>query len=323
MEEKSRGRSVAQISMSTIQAIAFRRNQLRRVREAFPEIERPSGLVVERLYCGTYLTALEMPGCSISILRLDDAMLAALDAPTTSRAWGSDGRLPATRTLVTAPDVQEVVPDPTQGPQAAVIADTIGAVVRALIAAAPELGDLDSRSGDGDLGVSMVRGAEAVQGLSATAFGTPSATFRAMADRIRKAMAGSSGPFYAAGLMSAARALDGKADPTAADWLHAFVVAVEAIEALGGARPGDRTMVDALRPAAEAWGRALDSGLSGEDAFITAVEAARNGAETTADMHPRLGRASYLGERALGNPDAGAHAVAVWLGAIGESRQKP
>lgn len=278
---------------------------------------RARGLSVERLYCGTYLSALEMPGCSISLMRLDDPLLSALDAATASRAWVSDGRLPAGRMPVTPPAAApEIAAEPQQGPYAAVIADTAGAVARALTAAAPELGDLDSRSGDGDLGISMLRGSEAVQRLPAATFGTPSAAFRAMADGLRKAMAGSSGPFYAAGLMSAARALEGNADPAAGDWLRAFAAGVEAVESLGGARTGDRTMVDALRPAAEAWRDGLAAGLTGPDAFARAVAAAREGARATADMHPRLGRASYLGQRALGSPDPGAQAVAVWLEAI-------
>lgn len=278
---------------------------------------RACGLVVERLYCGNYLTALEMAGCSISVMRLDDALLTALDAPTTSRAWGSDGRLPARQLRVDAPAVDEVIPDPTQGPQAEVMAAVTHAVTEALRAAATELGELDARSGDGDLGVSMLRGAEAIQSLPVAIFGTPSGALRAMADALRKAVAGSSGPFYAAALMSAARALEGNVDPAAKDWQQAFAAGVDAIEALGGARPGDRTMVDALRPAAQTWDEGLGSGLGGTNAFALAVEAARKGAAATADMHPRLGRASYLGERALGNPDAGAHAVVVWLGAIG------
>jgi DAK2 domain len=73
--------------------------------------------------------------------------------------------------------------------------------------------------------------------------------------------------------------------------------AVEAVAELGGAKPGDRTMLDALCPAADSFAAALGAGKSGVEAWKDAVAAARRGAEATASMHPRLGRASYLGAR--------------------------
>lgn len=75
-------------------------------------------------------------------------------------------------------------------------------------------------------------------------------------------------------------------------------------------------MVDALRPAADALKAGLDSGKPLEEAWRTAVEAAIVGADATKTMRPRLGRASYLGERAVGYPDGGAVAAATWLKAL-------
>jgi dihydroxyacetone kinase len=152
--------------------------------------------------------------------------------------------------------------------------------------------------------------------LPENGFNTPATLCLTMADGLRRAIAGSSGPFYAVGLARAAKLLDGKAEATGADWLAAFTAAIDAVEELGGARTGDRTMIDALRPAAAAWATALSSGRSPREAFQQAVDAARNGAAATADMFPALGRASYLGERATGVPDGGARAVAIWLEAI-------
>ncbi|WP_313608169.1 DAK2 domain-containing protein, partial [Rhizobium sp.] len=123
-------------------------------------------------------------------------------------------------------------------------------VVKALIAAEQQLTDLDSVTGDGDLGTSMKRGAEAVLALPAQAFADVSSGLSAMGDAMRKAIGGSSGPFYATGLMRAARHLAGSDAPTAKELAEAFVAAVEAVSELGGAKPGDRTMVDALHPAA-------------------------------------------------------------------------
>ncbi len=276
---------------------------------------RSKGLVVERLYTGVYLSALEMPGCSISVLAIDDDLLAALDAPTQARAWTSDGRIAGERRVLSQ-SREAMAYEGEPGPQAERIRRIAGAVAHALIVAEGPLADLDGRAGDGDLGASMVRGAEAILTLPQTAFATPALACKAMADSLRRAIAGSSGPFYAVALTRAAKVLEGKVSASPEDWLEAFTGAVEAIEALGGAQSGDRTMVDALRPAAAAWSQGLASGLPPAEAFAGGVQAAREGADATAAMLPRLGRASYLGERALGVPDAGATAVAMWLEAI-------
>jgi dihydroxyacetone kinase len=137
----------------------------------------------------------------------------------------------------------------------------------------------------------------------------------AMANAMRKAIGGSSGPFYATGLMRGSRHLAGFDQPTAKQLAEAFVAAVEAVSALGGAKPGDRTMIDALYPAATTFRDKLADGVPVEDAWHAAVKAGSDGAEATRAMTPRLGRASYLGDRAVGHPDGGAVAVGIWLDA--------
>jgi len=277
---------------------------------------RARGLVVERLYTGVYLSALDMPGCSLSVLPVDDGLLTALDAPTDARAWTSDGRIAAGRRIVASPRTTAQLVDGLPGPQTETLRAVAAAVATALVNAEGELADLDTKAGDGDLGASMVRGAEAIRALPDNAFNTPATACLAMADGLRRAIAGSSGPFYAVGLARAAKLLDGKPAPTAAEWLAGFAAAIDAVEELGGARTGDRTMIDALRPAAEAWAAALATGATPIDAFQQGVVAARIGAAATANMFPALGRASYLGERAKGVPDGGARAVTIWLEAI-------
>lgn len=277
---------------------------------------RAKGLVVERLYSGVYLSALDMPGCSISILPVDDVILAALDAPTTARAWSSDGRVASERRVVAAASTSAATQHHDRGPQADAIRRTALAIAARLVASEEHLADLDSKAGDGDLGASMVRGAEAIRALPAEAFNTPASACAAIADGLRRAIAGSSGPFYAVGLVRAAAALGGKPAANGRDWCEAFNAAVDAVEQLGGARKGNRTMVDALRPAAEAWRAALARGEQPQRAFEMAVAQAIAGAAATADMFPALGRASYLGERTKGIPDGGAEAVTIWLRAI-------
>src|SRR4029453_13961174 len=134
-----------------------------------------------------------------------------------------------------------------------------------------------------------------------------------MGDGPRAAIGGSSGPFYAAALLRASRRLSDETCPTPEAWADAFRLAVEAVSELGGAVPGDRTMLDALFPAATALSAALSAGQSADTALAACVAAAEKGAEATIAMQPKLGRASYLGDRAAGVADGGAVAVSVWL----------
>jgi dihydroxyacetone kinase len=131
-----------------------------------------------------------------------------------------------------------------------------------------------------------------------------------------RAVGGTSGPLYAAFLLRGATAMARQPTRSARAWADAFQAGVDAVSELGGARPGDRTMLDALHPACAAVQDALTSGAAPREALARGVEAARRGADATASMTARRGRSSYLGERALGHPDPGAVAVVTWLEAI-------
>ncbi|WP_282284432.1 dihydroxyacetone kinase family protein [Pseudomonas sp. PS02302] len=277
---------------------------------------RQRGLVVERAWTGTFLSALDMPGCSLSLLPVDEARLALLDAPTRARAWPGDGRVPAAPTLLPAPAAAAETTPHTPGPLAEPLQAGAAAIVASLLANEARLTDLDSRAGDGDLGTSLARGAEAMRALPASAWYTPTSALAATGQALRRAIGGSSGPFYACALIRAAQVLDGVERPTLAQWAQAMDGGVQALAELGGAQPGQRTMLDALRPAADALLAGAQAGANLTQAFAAALAAARQGAEATAEMLPAQGRASYLGERARGIPDGGAVAVVCWLEAL-------
>ena len=288
------------------------------------------GLTVKRAWSGNFLTALEMPGCSLSVMILDADRLGRLDAAASAPAWAGGGHIPDARRVVGAVGIKaggikvggigaggvETV-GPDSAPVYPRLRDMAHAVAMALDAAEAELTALDSIAGDGDLGISLMRGAAAIRALPDAAWSHPARTLTEVAGALRRAIGGSSGPFYATALLRASTHLPSDGVPTARDWSQAFVGAIAAIAELGGARRGDRTMLDALHPAAEAFAAALDRGVSIEAAWDDAIVAAEAGLAATASMHPRLGRASYLGERAIGNPDAGAAGVVVWMRALG------
>jgi dihydroxyacetone kinase len=277
---------------------------------------RARGFHVARAWSGNLLTALEMPGVSLSLLVLDDARLARLDAPTEALAWPGSGRLAearAVRTVTAAPAVAAPALSPT--PAGETVRRAALRIADALSGAERQLTELDAAAGDGDLGLSMARAADAVRALPESAWATPPVALRQMATVLGRAMGGSSGPFYATALMRAARDLPD--NPKPGDWAKAFASAVAAITELGGAQAGDRTMLDALLPAATTFRAALDAGTGAAAAWQSAIQAASDGASATARMYPRLGRAAYLGERVLGIPDGGAVAAAIWLAEIG------
>lgn len=271
------------------------------------QLLRQSGLHPVRAYTGNYMTALEMPGISLSVLPLDAERLSGLDAPTSAAAWAGSGRIPDGVAITPSQKAAPRTGDSTPGPLTPKLKAVLDAVADALAAAESELTDLDSRAGDGDLGASMARAAESAKSLPQASFSSPSRLLADLGDALRRAIGGSSGPFYATALLRASAELDGIAEPSNEEWLAAFGAAVTSIGDLGGARPGDRTMLDALHPAVTAWDT---------NGFFAAPGAAEAGAAATAQMRPRLGRASYLGDRALGTPDGGAVAVSIWLKAL-------
>ncbi|WP_067219315.1 dihydroxyacetone kinase family protein [Stappia indica] len=277
------------------------------------------GVKVARVWAGNFMTALEMPGCSLSLMPLDDELSALIDEATLAPAWPGPGLIDEKPTVAAPTATDDILAGEADGPVSDAVRKAMLAIAEALDAAEQKLTELDSVAGDGDLGASMVRGAVALRGVAAQQFSTPSKALDALALALRREIAGSSGPFYAIALMRVARLLEGEASPSADLWGKALAEAGEAVSATGGAKPGDRTMLDALAGAAEGWRAARAEGRTGLEAFDAAAAGAAGGAEKTAQMTPKLGRASYLGERVLGHPDAGATAVAIWMDALARS----
>jgi dihydroxyacetone kinase len=282
------------------------------------------GFSVERMYAGTFLSSLDMVGISITVLGVNDEWLRWLDAVTTAPAWPNAlKQRPGQPQAQIAGEVSTIVSSPTgRGAQSEAGRKTkqaIEAACRALLGAEGELTEMDRVTGDGDLGTSMERAAKAVQGaVGLYPLDDVPATFRAIGHTLRRELGGSSGPLYGVLFLRCGSVLEKSGATGLAQWAEALDQGCRAISELGGAKPGDRTMLDALDP----FVKALKKGVGGKaprEAILAAVEAAERGVEATARMKPRLGRSSYLGDRVLGCPDPGAKAVAVWLRAASEA----
>jgi dihydroxyacetone kinase len=262
-----------------------------------------------------------MAGISLTLLRVDDQRLAWLDATAQTTAWPALSGRVAQASVKPAP-AAPVAASGARLSRESSLRRVIEAVCACLLEAEPVLTEMDQRVGDGDLGISLSRAARSILHEIDT-YPTetlPGAVLRTMSATVRRVVGGTSGPLYAVMLLRAAAMLEQSGGAAAKDWSAAFTAAVDGVMELGGAHPGDRTMVDALHPAAVALRTALAK--SGTDeALKAAVNAATSGAAQTASMTPKLGRSSYVGDRALGFSDPGAHAVGLWLIAIRSSLQ--
>lgn len=293
-------------------------------RRAISRLES-EGLVVERVLCGTFLSALEMAGVSLSVLPVDEKRLELLDAPTDAPAWRS---APPRSRRSSAVEEAPAIPIRTAAPPTTLTGRTLEKAIRAVVSALAEsidtLGELDRLAGDGDFGDCVARGSRAIlEALPIYPLDDPVATFEAMSLTLEEAMGGTSGALYGVMLLRAGMSLRKTRPDDARSWSLAFQAACEGVANLGGARPGDRTMLDALVPASNAFSAAINADRNPGEALRSASAAARDGAARTADMEPRRGRASYIGHRVLGHPDPGALAVSIWLEAIGSALRSP
>jgi len=174
---------------------------------------------------------------------------------------------------------------------------------------------LDGVIGDADHGIAMEQGTKAAADAAQAADGTLQDVFNAAAKGFLNAVGASSGPLYATALLRAGKAAGPRASMPH-DELRAAIAAMrEGIAQRGKAEPGQKTMLDAWAPAA-------DAASAGETADAIAA-AARRGAEATRDMVAAMGRAARLGERSLGHPDPGAVSAAMLIEEICSAMRGP
>ncbi|MGW0142884.1 dihydroxyacetone kinase subunit DhaL [Streptomyces calvus] len=172
---------------------------------------------------------------------------------------------------------------------------------------AERLTALDSPIGDADHGSNLQRGFRAVtDALAKEPPATPGAVLTQAGRLLISTVGGASGPLYGTLLRRTGKALGDAAEVDAGQLAEALRAGVDAVRQLGGAAPGDKTMIDALVPAVEALG----------DSFAAARTAAEEGAVATTPLQARKGRASYLGERSIGHQDPGATSAALLIAAL-------
>jgi dihydroxyacetone kinase len=255
------------------------------------------------------MTSLAMNGFSLTLVPLGDpAIEAALRSPVGPHAWPV-ARAPRAVATVPLPEaVRAKVHTPSANPARR---ELLERACQALVSKQAELDALDARVGDGDTGTTLATAARAILAdLDQLPFASLPELFAALSERLARVMGGSSGILLS--IFTAAVGAHLAATPVPAAPGPAFGAGLQRMQQYGGAKPGDRTMIDALAPAIAALGETASVDLA------SAARAAAEGAARTATMiRAGAGRSSYVREDALrGVPDPGAVAVAAVLAAL-------
>lgn len=184
------------------------------------------------------------------------------------------------------------------------------------------LTELDAAIGDADHGINMNRGFQKVlTQLPSLADKDIAGILKAVSMTLISSVGGASGPLYGTLFLRASTAVAGKVELTDQDMIALLEAGVDGVIQRGKAQLGDKTMLDALIPASEAFKNAIAEGMDTKEALNRAVTAAEEGVKNTIPLVAKKGRASYLGDRSAGHPDPGATSVYLILKTLLETVQ--
>ncbi|MFT7764613.1 dihydroxyacetone kinase family protein [Clavibacter tessellarius] len=286
-----------------------------------------AGVVLVDPQVGEFCTSFDMAGASLTLFWLDEELERLWTAPADTpafRSGGFDGSALETVDAREADEAEDAIPDASAASRRAAsrIAGALDAVRATVEDHADELGRLDAVAGDGDHGIGMLRGARAASARATAAVeaGAGARTaLRIAGDAWSDKGGGTSGALWGLILRAVGDALEDDGDaPATAEAVSAGIGAArDAVMGHGKASLGDKTMVDALVPFADALAERVGSGAALDDAWTAASTAAREAADATAAMRPGIGRARSHGERSVGTPDPGAISLALIAAAVG------
>lgn len=299
------------------------------------------GITVAHTLVGNYMTSIDMEGASISILKLDDELETLYKASCNTPALKLDSNTSA------APyyepfernKTEEVLSYEMETPSAyseingninlqnmLYIVDTMSHVI---IKNEIPFCELDSHAGDGDFGMSVAKGFRQLKKEWKSILATKDLTISSFLDAcsliIMEHCGGASGPIWGSAFRAASRNVLDKNELTMEDFASMLQAAVAGIQATGersfgrGAVVGDKTLIDALVPCADAWSSFDKSTIDFVEAFTLGAIKAVEGAKKTEEIAARMGRAGTVGDRSIGYPDAGAYALGVIFTEIANS----
>lgn len=289
---------------------------------------------VFKVFVGNYMTSIDMAGASVSIMKLDETLKKWLCAPCDTPALSVKGSF---EPVIYTEIIKEEKADSTVSfknntkAEAAVIKNNqfslqnivylIDQMSEVIIENEVPFCELDAHAGDGDFGMSVAKGFKQLkvewEDILAHHLGNIGDFLDACSLIIMEHCGGASGPIWGSGFRAASKSVQQKQELSIQDFAHMMQAVVKGIQDTGersfgrGAVVGDKTLIDALVPFADAWTQSAEQGDDIKLAASKAAEAAVLGAQKTSDIVARMGRAGTVGERSIGYPDAGAYALGV------------
>ncbi|WP_405174020.1 dihydroxyacetone kinase subunit DhaK [Paenibacillus sp. FSL H8-0260] len=289
---------------------------------------------VFKVFVGNYMTSIDMAGASVTIMKLDETLKKWLSAPCDTPALSIKGPFePVKYTEV----IQEEKADSnvsfknnTDAASAVIknnrftlqnIVYLLDQMSQVIIENEVPFCELDSHAGDGDFGMSVAKGFKQLkvewEDILAHHLTNIGEFLDACSMVIMEYCGGASGPIWGSGFRAASKNVQQKEELTIQEFADMMQAVVKGIQDTGersfgrGAVVGDKTLIDALVPFADAWTQSAEQGDDIKVAANKAAEAAVKGSKNTIEIVARMGRAGTVGKRSIGYPDAGAHALGV------------
>lgn len=292
------------------------------------------GIEVYDMDMNSYITCQEMAGASVSLLLLDDELKPFYDMPCNSPYYfkkgiqGDKAQKPNHQSKEFTPTVsnkknsfvaikKDGCPFTGQNMTASQLKEMLLFAADEMIAQKPYLTEVDSKIGDGDHGIGIEIGFTKVKEvLSNAEYQTVNDLFRAAGMAMLNSMGGASGVIFSTIFLGGLKGKEPIQAITPAVFADIMADSLEKIKQRGGAKVGDKTMVDAMEPACAAMNQSAAAGDAFPAFFTAAEQAALEGVEATKGYVAKFGRAKSLMERAVGFQDAGATSVALLFGAM-------
>ncbi|MEI2342049.1 dihydroxyacetone kinase subunit DhaK [Priestia megaterium] len=290
-------------------------------------------VTIARTFVGNYMTAIDMAGASISIMKLDEHLKSLLSEECDTPALKIKGEVPAVtyNEIIGTAEAPKVFYEAQTNKEYSVVTEnrlTLNNIIfmvdqmsECIIRNEIPFCELDSHAGDGDFGMSVAKGFKQLKAEWHEILENKSNDIgnflEACSIVIMEHCGGASGPIWGSAFRAAGKNAESKTELNLTEFAKMIQASVKGIQATGersfgrGAVVGDKTLIDALVPYADTLTSSAAEGESMKHALVKAAEAAVEGAKSTEQIVARMGRAGTVGERSLGYPDAGAHGLGV------------
>ncbi|MQR87547.1 dihydroxyacetone kinase subunit DhaK [Bacillus megaterium] len=301
-------------------------------------------VTIARTFVGNYMTAIDMAGASISIMKLDENLKSLLSEECDTPALKIKGEVPAVTydEIIGTVEAPKVSYEVQTNKEYSVVTEnrlTLNNIIfmvdqmsECIIRNEVPFCELDSHAGDGDFGMSVAKGFKQLKAEWHEILENKSNDIgnflEACSIVIMEHCGGASGPIWGSAFRAAGKNTESKTELTLTEFAEMVQASVKGIQATGersfgrGAVVGDKTLIDALVPYADTLTSSAVEGESLKDALVKAAEAAVEGAKSTEQIVARMGRAGTVGERSLGYPDAGAHGLGVIFTEVAQVMQE-